>query len=99
MPPRVRLRTMSHMKDAGAPPNESAELSNLQEGDVLVAHPSAVREHDISIVPEKPHATVATHHEAVVQATAKAQELAVDAWLTEDRIHVIKLATHRPDDV
>ena len=71
----------------------------MQEGDVLVAHPSAVREHDISIVPEKPHATVATHHEAVVQATAKAQELAVDAWLTEDQIHVIKLATHRPDAV
>lgn len=90
---------MSNVKDGDALPNESAEVSNMQEGDVLVAHSSAVREHDISIVPEKPHATVTTHHEAVVHATAKAQKLAVDAWLTEAQIHVIKLATHRPDDV
>ena len=88
---------MSHSKDAGACGKDSGTLSNMQAGDVLVARPSSVLEHDISIVPEKPHATVATRREAVDQAAAEAEALAVDAWATEDQTHVIKLSTHRPE--
>ena len=81
---------MSNEKDSGA-------LSNMRVGDVLVAHSSAVREHDISIVPAKPHATAATHREAIEQAAVEAEALAVDGWVTEDQIHVVKFAVHRPD--
>ena len=89
---------MSTPKDAGAFHKDSGALSNMQVGDVLVAHPSSVLEHDISIVPEKPHATVPTHREAVELALGEAEALAVDAWVTEDQIHVIKLSTHRPEE-
>ena len=80
-------------------PNEedSGAFSNMQVGDVLVTHPSAVREHDISIVPAKPHARAATHREAIEQAAVEAEALAVDGWVTEDQIHVVKFAAHRPD--
>lgn len=75
---------------------DSGRLSNMLAGDVLVSHPTAVREHEISIVPEKPHATAATHGEAIEQAAVEAEALAVDGWVTEDQIHVMKIAAHRP---
>jgi hypothetical protein len=83
--------------DTGALDKDSGTLSNMQAGDVLVARPSAVLEHDISIVPDPPHATAPTHRDAVEQATQEATARAVDAWVTEDQIHVVKLATNRPD--
>ena len=81
---------MSTEKNSGA-------LSSMHVGDVLVTHPSAVREHEISIVPAKPHAMAATRREAIEQAAVEAEALAVDGWLTEDQIHVVKFAAHRPD--
>lgn len=81
---------MSNEKNSGA-------LSNMNVGDVLVTHPSAVREHEISIVPANPHAITATHREAIEQAAVEAEALAVDGWVTEDHIHVVKFATNRPD--
>lgn len=87
---------MSNPKD-DAPGPEPGGLSNMQAGDVLVARPSAVLTHDISIVPEKPHATMPNHREAVEQAAGEAEARGVDAWVTEDQTHVVKLATHRPD--
>jgi hypothetical protein len=78
-------------------PKDPGALSNMQAGDVLVAHPTAVREHDISIVPDKPHATVATHRDAIEQAAVEAEARGVDGWVTEDQIHVVKFAAHRPD--
>ena len=80
---------MSNQKDSGA-------MSNMQAGDILVAHPSAAREHEISIVPQEPHAIVATHRDAIEQAAVEAESRAVDAWATEDHIHVVKVAAHRP---
>jgi hypothetical protein len=81
---------VSNEKNSGA-------LSNMQVGDVLVTHPSAVREHDISIVPAAPHAQAATHREAIEHAAVEAEALAVDGWVTEDQIHVVKFAAHRPN--
>ena len=39
----------------------SESLASVQSGDVLVSHSTAVREHEISIVPNAPHATSFTH--------------------------------------
>jgi hypothetical protein len=77
---------------------DSESLASVQSGDVLVSHPTAVREHQISIVPDEPHATSPTHDAAISQASAEADAKGVDAWLTEDQTHVVKIASHRPDE-
>ena len=81
-------------------PNEenSGSLSNVQDGDVLVSHPTAVREHEISIVPNPPHATSPTHDAAVNDGRSEADAMGVDAWLTEDQTHVVKIASNRTPD-
>ena len=59
----------------------------MQSGDVLVSHPTAVREHEISIVPNAPHAKAPTRDAAVPDACSEADAKGVDAWLTEDQTH------------
>jgi hypothetical protein len=73
-------------------------LSAAQSGDVLVSHPTAVREHEISVIPDAPHATSPTHDAAVSDGRAEADSKGVDAWLTEDQTHVVKIASHRVPD-
>ena len=82
---------MSSKKDSGS-------LSNMQTGDVLVSHSTAVREHEISIVPNASHATSPTHDVAVHDACSEANAMGVDAWLTEDQTHVVKISSHRGPD-
>jgi hypothetical protein len=82
---------MSTAKDSGSP-------GKAQSGDVLVSHPTAVREHQISIVPNPPHALSPTHDAAVADARSEADARGVDAWLTEDHTHVVKIAAHRSDE-
>lgn len=77
---------------------DPASLSNVQPGDVLVSHPTAVREHEISIVPNTPHAVSPTHDTAVSAGRSQADDNGVDAWLTEDQTHVLKIASNRPVD-
>jgi hypothetical protein len=72
--------------------------SNVQSGDVLVSHSTAVREHQISIVPNAPHARSPTHDAAVSDARSEADAIGVDAWLTEDQRHVVKIASNRTPD-
>ena len=74
---------------------DPTSLSSPQSGDVLVSHSTAVREHDISIVPNAPHAKSPTHDEGVTDARSEADARGVDAWLTEDQTHVLKIASHR----
>ena len=76
----------------------SGSLASVQSGDVLVSHPTAVRDHEISIVPNAPHATSPTHDAAVSDAQLEADAIGVDAWLTEDQTHVVKIASHRMPD-
>jgi hypothetical protein len=75
-----------------------ASLAILQAGDVLVSHPTAVREHDISIVPHAPHTTSPTHDAAVVDGRSEAKTLGVDAWLSEDHTHAVKIASNRTSE-
>jgi hypothetical protein len=70
-------------------------LSDLKPGDILVSHSSAVREHDISVVPDQPHATSPTHDAAVSDGRSEAGAMGVDAWLTEGQTHAMKIASHR----
>jgi len=73
-------------------------LSKMKAGDVLVSHPTAVREHEISVIPNAPHAMSPTHDEAVSDGRSEADALGVDAWLTEDHTHVVKIASNRAPD-
>ena len=84
----------------GAVSNEKPpeSLSNVKPGDVLVSHATAVREHEISVVPNAPHAISPTHDAAVSDGRAEADAMGVDAWLTEDHTHVVKIAANRPPD-
>jgi hypothetical protein len=81
-----RLMAMSTEKDSGS-------LASVKPGDVLVSRPSAMREHEISIVPNASHATSPTHDAAVRDGGSEADALGVDAWLTEDQTHVVKIAS------
>ena len=83
-----RLTSMSTEKDSGL-------LGTMRSGDVLVSHSTAVREHEISIVPNASHATCPTHDVAVHDARSEADAKGVDAWLTEDQTHVVKISSHR----
>jgi hypothetical protein len=73
-------------------------LANVQLGDVLVSRPTAVREHEISVVPNAPHAVAPSHDAAVNDGRSEADAKGVDAWLTEDQTHVVKIASHRAPD-
>lgn len=86
-----RLIAMSNKKPSGS-------MASVQSGDVMVSHPTAVREHEISIVPDAPHATSPTHDAAVSDGRSEADAMGVDAWLTEDQTHVVKIASHRTPD-
>ena len=73
-------------------------LSTLKPGDVLVSHSTAVREHEISVIPNAPHAMSPMHDAAVNDGRAEAEAMGVDAWLTEDHTHVVKIASNRVAD-
>jgi len=73
-------------------------LSNVKPGDVLVSHSTAVREHEIRIVPNAPHEKPPTHDAAISEGRSEADALGVDAWLTEDHTHVVKIASNRPPE-
>jgi hypothetical protein len=73
-------------------------LSNVKRGDVLVSHATAAREHDISIIPNAAHAISLTHDAAVSAGRSEADAMGVDAWLTEDHTHVVKIASNRPPE-
>jgi hypothetical protein len=77
---------------------DAKSFSNVRSGDVLVSHPTAMREHAISIVPNAPHARYATHDAAVSEGRSQAGALGVDAWLTEDHTHVVKIVSNRTPD-
>jgi hypothetical protein len=66
-----------------------------QDGDVLVSNPSATVEHDICIVPRPPHVTCANHDEAIAAGRQLAEDLHVDAWLTEDYTHYMRIGNYR----
>jgi hypothetical protein len=57
--------------------------------------PTAVREHEISAIPNAPHARSPTHNAAVGDRRSEADARGVDAWLTQEQTHVVKIASHR----
>ena len=102
-PPKKRVpnriaRIPSGAHTDGVSNKNPESLSKMKAGDVLVSHHTAVREHEISVIPHAPHATSPTHDEAVSDGRSEADALGVDAWLTEDHTHVVKIAANRPPD-
>jgi hypothetical protein len=75
---------------------KSESFSNGKSGDVLVS--TAVREHQISVIPDAPQASSPTRDAAVSDARSAAEGMGVDAWLTEDQTHAVKIASRRPPD-
>ena len=73
-------------------------LASVKAGDVLVSHSSAVREHEISVIPKAPHAISPTHDTAVSDGRLQADAMGVDAWLTQDHTHLVKIAANRPPE-
>ena len=92
----ARIATAAHTEIVSGTNPES--LSHAPSGDVLVSHPTAVREHEISIIRNAPHAMSPTHDAAVSDGRSEADAVAVDAGLTEDPAHVVKFASHRVAD-
>jgi hypothetical protein len=68
-----------------------------QPGDILVSRSSGNVEHQIGVVPDPPHESLPSHDRAVRKACEMAEARHVDAWLTEDLIHFLRLATFRPE--
>lgn len=66
-------------------------------GDVVVSRLTARREHEIFILPAATGAVCPSQQAAVVQACDLALEHRVDAWLTEDHIHFLRIAAYRAE--
>ena len=66
-----------------------------KHGDVLVSNPTATVEYDVIIVGGEVDTTGAHYTAAVARASTLAAERRVDAWLTEDHIHFLQIASWR----
>jgi hypothetical protein len=64
-----------------------------QAGDVLISKPTAVVEHDVSIVPTSTSVLRARYELAVTEAQKLAEQLRVDLWFTADHTHCSWLDT------
>jgi len=71
------------------------EANLPRDGDALVSNPTATVEHLICIVPRPPHITCPNHDSAVAKGRELAEQLKVDAWLTEDHSHFLRIVTFR----
>jgi hypothetical protein len=67
-----------------------------QDGDVLASRSCATGQYNVAVVPERPHLTQKRRLLALEMARLLARDRAVDAWLTEDLIHFMRLARFRP---
>ena len=70
----------------------------MQSGDVLVSHSPGASEYQISIVANAPHTVSPTHDAAVSDGRSEAEAMGVDAWLSEDQTHVVRIASNRTPD-
>ena len=66
-----------------------------QAGDVLISKPTAIAEHDVSIVAVSASVLRARYDLAVTEGRKLAEQLKVDLWLTQDHRHFLQLAGHR----
>ena len=66
-----------------------------QAGDVLISKPTAIAEHDVSIVAASASVLRARYDLAITEGRKLAEELNVDLWLTQDHTHFLQLAEYR----
>ena len=72
-----------------------ADMLLPKNGDVVVSNRHGTMEPELAIVPARPHMICVTQGEAVAWARGMAREQHVDAWLTEDLTHFLRIASHR----
>jgi hypothetical protein len=65
-------------------------------GDVLISKLSARVEHQVAIVPAQTGPVCPNETLAIAAATQLALERQVDAWLTQDHTHYVRIACQRP---
>jgi general stress protein YciG len=80
--------------DLSSPAADAPSAKLPRPGDVLVSNPATI-EHEISIMPGPPHLRYPTHDLAVAKGREIAEQLGVDAWVTEDRSHFLLIASCR----
>lgn len=68
----------------------------LQSDDVVMSTATATTEHRVSVGANPTGPVCRNHDAAVIMAKELARVLQVDAWLTEDHTHFLKIASHRP---
>ena len=66
-----------------------------RDGDILVSKQPARIEHEVRILPSTDAGLFQHETDARAWARAAAAERHVDAWLTEDLCHFLKIASHR----
>ena len=98
-PPGPRARPGAEQggnsSDRGGEMLRGLQSERPQVGDVLVCHATATVEHEICIVPESPHIVRLRRTEALAQGRKLAERLQVDAWLTEDHYHFLRICSFR----
>jgi hypothetical protein len=77
--------------------NDPATMASAQPGDVLVSHPPRYASTRSALCPTL-LTGYPTHDAAVSDGCSEADGRGVDAWLTEDQTHVVKIASHRTPD-
>jgi hypothetical protein len=66
-----------------------------EDGDVLISQPTARVAYEIAVVPDPPHIVGVNRDRAVAEGVRFAEQLEVDAWLTEDHCHFVRIGTYR----
>lgn len=74
-----------------------SSTAHPRPGDVVVSRKSALTEHDVSIVAH-PARAAGRRDDAIAIGCELAEQLRVDAWVTEDHTHFIRLSPHRPPE-
>lgn len=66
-----------------------------ENGDILVSNPTATIAYDLTTVGETARVACANHAAAIAQAKELARLRRVDAWLTQDHTHFLRIAACR----
>jgi hypothetical protein len=78
--------------------NDAVSRTIPKAGDVLVSTPTATIEYYVSVVADPTEITCLNHDAAVAKALELARDRLVDAWLTEDHTHFLRIASYRTHD-
>ena len=85
------------MGSAPAETSFGGHATRPRDGDVVISKLSARVEHQVSIAPTQLAFVCRTEASAIADGVQLARERQVDAWLTRDHRHYVKIESHRID--